>query len=97
MISDNPQGPRLTLNAGAAMMGDSAAASADPVIVSVTVTGGTDCTLQLYTAAGCVAQQSVTDDSFSFVAPIQIDRYVRAQLVNANGLIRALTNPIYSS
>ena len=96
MISDNPRGPRLTLNAGDAMMGDLLLRPEnDRLIVTIEISGGTGCTLELYTAAGCVERQPIPEDHFHLEVEIAIDTYLRAQLVGNNDQIRALTNPIY--
>lgn len=97
MISNGVNGPRLTLTAAHAMMGDVVSlADAEPLAIRVGVQGGAGCWLELHTAAGLVERQAVPDNAFQHDFQIAAGSvYARAQLVDANGQVCALTNPIY--
>jgi hypothetical protein len=101
ILSENPHGARLMLNAGDAMMGDSVDRPADGQLrASVCVIGGAGSTLELHTAMGCVHRQVIPDDEvcLELNADVSTTPYVRAQLVEAREqatFVRALTNPIY--
>lgn len=96
-ISESPDGARLDLRAGAAMMGDTVI-SADPIVLQVAVEGGGASELQICTEVGVIARFPVSDRSQSFALTLPTDAigYVRAQLVDpGTGQVRALTNPIF--
>ena len=101
MISESPTGPRLTLNAGEAMMGDTVPQPADGLLpLAIRVTGGEASELELHTAAGCILRETVpaSDHNVNVQVDVSATPYVRAQLVDRREqtpLVRALTNPIY--
>lgn len=99
-LSESPTGVRLTLNAGAAMMGDTVTRPADSrLTVAVRVKDGIGTRLQLVGAAGVLTEADVAadDESFEFTLDVAQTPYVRAQVIDlAEGRnTRALTNPIY--
>ena len=63
--------------------------------VSVEVSRGKGCTLELHTAAGCVERQPIREDECRFELALAVDTYVRAQLVGTDNQTRAVSNPIY--
>lgn len=97
MISDGVGGPQLRLSAGHAMMGDVISrADAESQAISAGVQGGAGCWLELHTAAGLVERHAVADAEFRLDFQAAADSiYVRAQLVDEDGQVCALTNPIY--
>jgi hypothetical protein len=100
-ISESPTGPRLTLHAGTAMMGDTVTRPADDYLtLALHVTGGQSKQIELHTAAGCAFRQVVQTEHDYLEVRVHVagTPYVRAQLVDerARGvMVRALTNPIY--
>ncbi len=95
-ISDSPRGPRLSLSAGQALMGDVVTRPENNHLhVSVEVSRGKGCTLELHTAAGCVERQPIREDECRFELALAVDTYVRAQLVGTDNQTRAVSNPIY--
>lgn len=102
-ISDAPDGPRLFLSAGEAMMGDMVARpDGGELTVEVRVIDGQGCVLELHDAGACLLSRSVqTDDqTFALRLPVGTTSYVRAQLVDPATeppVMRALSNPLYSS
>ncbi len=97
MISNRINGPRLTLTAAHAMMGDVVPrADEGQLRMRVNAHAGAGCWLELHTAAGCVERQRVPEDEFHLDFPAAADSvYVRAQLADENGQVCAVTNPIY--
>ncbi len=98
-VTESPDGPRLDLRSGAAMMGDDLV-SAQPASCALTVQGGAGAEAQLYTARGIAARFPVTGNwqVFAYRVDTTASGYVRAQLVDpATGYCRAVTNPIYLS
>jgi hypothetical protein len=101
-LSDSPDGPRLTLKAGGALMGEALARPDGGMLtVSVEVLRGRGCTLELVSDHGIVSSVQVTGDAAQPALTVDVTgcRYLRAQLVEPDGdappLVRALTNPIY--
>lgn len=100
-ISARPEGPRLILRSGHALMGDTVARPpAGPLPVALEARGADGLTLQMITAQGCAAEQTVRGDDTRIELAIDAGAspYVRAQLLAADGNIaemRALTNPLY--
>ena len=97
MISNSVNGPRLTLTAAHAMMGDAVPHTEDGQLqMRVNAHAGAGCWLELHTAAGRVERQPVPEDEFHLDFRAAADSvYVRAQLVDENGQVCAVTNPIY--
>lgn len=99
-ISESPTGPRLSISADQAHMGDVVRRSEAPQ-VTAHFSAAAGLTLEWYTQAGCVQQQALAVDTgeVAFIVPPQA-RYVRAQLTrhtSITSLVCALTNPIYLS
>ena len=98
-ISESPDSVRLTLNSGAAMMGDAILRPAIgwlPVTVGVKRAAGAR--LRLVGAEGVMIARDVVEDdaTFDLVLNIKETPYVRAQVIDPDsGDTRALTNPIY--
>lgn len=98
-VSESPTGARLTLNAGAAIMGDTLPRPADGSLsVSVSVKDGAGTRLQLIGASGSLTEADVAsaDQQFDLTLDVSQTPYVRAQVIDPSTLnTRALTNPIY--
>lgn len=98
-VTESPAGPRLTLHAGTAMMGDRVPRPANgELALDIGVTQGYGGTLQLITAGGVQFSIGVDDDDvrYELEGPVGNSPYVRAQLIDpATGHVRAATNPIY--
>jgi hypothetical protein len=100
-LSESPDGPRLTLRSGNALMGDALPCPPDGMLtVEVETLRGSGNTLELVSDRGAVYSGQI--DSDDDVRSLRIDvrgcRYARAQLTAATGdpaNVRALTNPIY--
>jgi hypothetical protein len=86
-VSESPRGPQLYLGPDRGRSGR----------VSAEVRDGSGSTLMLLSDSGSVAaspvNEAVWDRAFDLPAG---PRYVRAQLVSANGDVRALTNPVWA-
>ena len=100
-ISATPDGPRLTLRVGDAIMGDSIPRpSDDRVTLHVSARGADGLQMQVHGASGYMAHFDVDGDDCAWEVPVstQGTPYLRAQLVepDANLVnVHALTNPIY--
>lgn len=100
-LSARPDGPRLTLTSGHAMMGDSVPRPADGWLpVTAHVLGGSGLMLELVTAQDSIEQRPIAsdDECIELSADVTRSPYIRAQLVAPDsrlGDVRALTNPIY--
>jgi len=100
-ISARPEGPRLVLRSGEAMMGDRVPRPASGSLdVSLHILNGDGLILELVAARGCVEQRAVhgSDTRLDLALDVSGAPYVRAQLVAVEGTqreIRALTNPLY--
>jgi hypothetical protein len=80
------------------MMGDAVGQPASGRLdVTVRVVGGAGAQLELIGASGRLAATPVrqSDETLCFALPVAGSPYVRAQLVESDGTVRALTNPIY--
>ncbi len=97
MIANSVSGPRLTLTSAHAMMGDVVSLGETRQLqVSVSVSAGSGCWLELYTTAGLVERLAIPDAEFHRNFQVPADSvYVRAQLADENEQVCALTNPIY--
>lgn len=98
-VTEAPDGARLTLRAGSAMMGDSLPRPDDDrLTLELTVRNGTGGRLQIITASGVIGETDITGNAVEWSQDVRLDNspYVRIQLVDAHyGQVRALTNPIY--
>ena len=99
-ISAAPDGPQLYLWSHQTMMGDGIARPPSGRLdISAKVIGGAGQHLELYGAAGVLAQVAVIadDQTFEFELSITHTPYVRAQLAETfdDNMVCALTNPIY--
>jgi hypothetical protein len=98
-LSDAPDGPRLHLTAGTAMMGDSIPRPQDgKVAVRARVLDGKGLSLELHDANGCRYSGEIHSDDETIEVTLPADLYIRAQLVEPDPdelLVRALTNPVY--
>lgn len=98
-VTDSPVGPHLTIQSGAAMMGDTITRPANgQLALAVDVKRGFASEMQLVSAQGVLYSIGVDaeDVRFELDGPIGDSPYVRAQLVDAlSGNVRAVTNPIY--
>jgi len=100
-ISARPEGPRLILRSGDALMGDTIARPADGAVpIALDVRSGDGLTLQVLTAQGCAVEQTVhgDDERLDLTIDAGPSPYIRAQLVEIEGNtqeLRALTNPLY--
>ena len=85
-ISDAPDGPQLYI-------------SREDYAVSARVVGGKGTALALIGAKGIIATEAVTDDDQTWSFALNVlgkgQTYVRAQLHNPYGGLRALSNPIW--
>lgn len=99
-ISAYPSGPRVTLDAGTARMGDAVAAQA-AVTVTARLTRAAGCTLEWVTDAGVIDMVQIdrnADHALTCTLDARGLRYLRAQLVQVETtarLVCALTNPLY--
>jgi hypothetical protein len=98
-VTEGPLGPRVTLQSGAAMMGDRVPRPAHgQLALAIEVRRGFGSQLQLVGAGGVLHTVVVDHDDvrFELDGPIGDSPYVRAQLIDpATGHVRAATNPIY--
>jgi hypothetical protein len=98
-ISAAPDGPQLYLWSHRTMMGDGMTRPVSGRLdIHARVVGGARLRLDLCDAAGALTQADVTADDqvFEFELPAAQTPYIRAQLVEIeDGMVRALTNPIY--
>lgn len=100
-LSARPEGPRLVLLGGGALMGDAIPRPASgQLLIALDILGGNGLTLEVITAQGCVERQIVRDDDTRLELNIDVagTPYVRAQLVGPDGAgsdMRAVTNPLY--
>jgi len=97
-LSESPDGPRLFLQAGGAMMGDALARPPSGVLdVMVRVLGGAGARIELIGALGLLAAIPVrrSDEAHELRVSTAETPYIRAQLVGEGDAVRALTNPIY--
>lgn len=100
-ISKAPDGARVYLSSGEAMMGDTVARPPDGrLTVRVRVVNGAGLTLELCTAQGVVARMTISeqDQAFDATVPVAQTPYVRAQVVEdepTGNIVQALTNPLY--
>ena len=99
-VSEGPDGPRLTMDAGPAMMGDAIPRPPDDrLTLTVRAVGGAGSTLEVRGAPGRLLWYPVTgpDEVITLTVDVSGTEYVRAQLVSGedSDLLRALTNPIY--
>lgn len=99
MISESPAGPRLSLHAQGAMMGDVlSTVSRERLAITAHVINGTGSTLQVCTAAGCIFEEAVPSQAHECTTEADITGtpYLRVQLVDKEtSFVRAFTNPIY--
>ncbi|MBX3083893.1 MAG: PHP domain-containing protein [Anaerolineae bacterium] len=96
-VTEAPDGPRLELHLGTAMMGDTWIGTELPA-VKLIVRGGARSEAQLWTADGIAASFPIREDEQIVEYHLSnLDcRYIRAQLVDTmTGNCRAITNPIY--
>lgn len=99
-ISDSPDGPQLYLTSGAMMMGDTVDCLPESnLVVQVRVADGTGLLLELHGIDGCLYRQFVetSEQTFEIELHALATPYIRAQLVEPNTDLRALTNPLYIS
>ncbi|MCK6576718.1 MAG: CehA/McbA family metallohydrolase [Anaerolineae bacterium] len=97
IITEAPDGPGITLNAGGSMMGDHLLRPADDQIaLDLAVTGGAGGTLQLVGSDGILTEADITQDDQRLHLALKLggSLYVRAQLTDS-GQMRTLTNPLY--
>ena len=99
-VSEGVHGPRLTMCAGPAMMGDVVARPPDNRLpLTVHAAGGAGLILELHGAPGLLARYPIAGEDAAIEATLDVSgtAYVRAQLVSGedSDLLRALTNPIY--
>jgi hypothetical protein len=98
-VTESPQGARLTIRSGTAMMGDVLPRPADDrIMLDIGVTNGNGNMLQIIGGGGILTEAALEQDSMQLTldVPLGESRYVRAQLVDPeSGHIRALTNPLY--
>lgn len=98
-VTESPQGARLTIRSGTAMMGDVLPRPADDrITLDIGVTNGNGNMLQIIGGGGILTEAALEQDSVQLTldVPLGESRYVRAQLVDPeSGHIRALTNPLY--
>ena len=100
-LSDEPNGPFLDLRAGpefSAMGGDSVSRPANgQIAVRVHCRCGTGNRLRLLDQHGVLLEQIISEPEAIVTAQLSISRslYLRAELRNADGAMKALTNPIY--
>jgi hypothetical protein len=99
MISESPEGPRVFITSGDAMMGDSLPRPAGKLTLNVTVERGAGDVLQVITSDGLI-EQPITETVQKFTFEVEADHtpYVRAQVADKSQtafIVRALTNPIY--
>jgi hypothetical protein len=100
-LSDGPDGPFLDLRADpevAAMQGDVLAQpDGEPFQVSVTWRGGAGLELSVRDQCDTLLKQVLGDADGTITAdlPVAASRYLRAELRDQGGAMRALTNPIY--
>ncbi|MER3436965.1 MAG: hypothetical protein C4346_04800 [Chloroflexota bacterium] len=82
-ISESPSGPQLYV-------------SADDHTVRVHIAGGAGSALHLVTECGCVAAAAIESDDWLWQTRYPASaRYVRVQIVDVDGRIRALSNPLW--
>lgn len=99
-VSEGADGPRLTMHAGPAMMGDVVARPPDNRLpLTVHAAGGAGSILELHGAPGLLACYPIAGEDAVIEATLDVSgmAYVRAQLVSGedSDLLCALTNPIY--
>ncbi|KXK19894.1 MAG: phosphotransferase domain-containing protein [Chloroflexi bacterium OLB15] len=99
-ISESPDGPRVMLSSGDAMMGDVVQAGAEgQVEITVQAGGARGSILELYTADGAVGRYDIDADDWRIQLSIDtLDAlYIRAQIVAAGApdTVRAISSPIY--
>ncbi len=100
-LSDVPDGPFLELRAGqnlAAMGGDAVELpSSGGLPVRACCQHGDGCLAQILDQRGVVFEQAVNepDASFDWTLSGSESRYIRVELRESSGRLRALTNPIY--
>jgi len=98
IITDAPDGPHIALTCGEAIVGQTVTAQAgQPLEFNVRVRGGEGCHIQLINDDGMMADALVDTPDWTKCWPMPAHRahYVRAQLVEGQSRMRALTNPIY--
>jgi hypothetical protein len=82
-ISESPSGPQLYL-------------FADGRTVRLRIAGGAGSAVHLLTERGCVAASAIDNDDWLWQVRFpESALYVRAQIVAADGRIRALSNPLW--
>lgn len=100
-LSARPEGPRLVLTSGSALMGDAVPRPASGQLpIALHILGGDSLTLEVIAAPGCVERQTVRGDDVRLESSIDVTStpYIRAQLIGPGGAAsdtRALTNPLY--
>jgi hypothetical protein len=100
-ISDTPDGPLLELRAGPGfevLQGSSIpSAPGDSVAVRLSCLRGEDCQLQLLDQDDVIQEWTLTRDQeqFELVVPVGGRIFMRAELKDRDGRMRALSNPIY--
>lgn len=99
-VSESPKGPMLLLASGTSLPGDTAKANKDGYLpVKIHVIGGKGKTLRLIWSSS-EEKIAVDSDDFRLDRKLKIDTtqkhcYVRAELLNPDGNMSALTNAIY--
>ena len=100
-LSDEPDGPFLDLRAGAgsiALCGDALPRPEDGQLpIHVHCQHGASCRLQLLDQAGVLLERTIASSDETVVAelPVARSQYVRAELRDRAGTMKALTNPVY--
>jgi hypothetical protein len=100
-LSDEPGGPFLDLRAGAdgnALCGDALARPVDgQLAVSLRCVRAAGHRLQLLDQEGVLLERTVAELEATIAAELSVERslYVRAELRDTRGAMKALTNPVY--
>ena len=98
-LSDRPDGPHVELcGPGGALTGDLIPRRGDGrLAVRVRCRRAAGCRLTLHDQAGVLSAHDVAGDDFTVepALPDAFSLYVRAELRNAAGVMRALTNPLF--
>lgn len=100
-LSSAPDGPFLEIRAGAdgaILAGDRVTpVPGEPLPVTARCLRGEGCLLTLLDAHGSRHQQEITasEQEFHLDLAMGSTRYIRAELRDADGLLKAMTNPVY--
>jgi len=99
-ISETPAGPLLELRAGTslpALGGDSLPRPDDEIDMRVRCLKGKGYWLRLLDERGVLFERKIraADETVSTGLPVTSSLYLRAELRDANGSMKALTNPVY--